>query len=463
MTTHHFILLTMFIGLLLAGTSDALLADPPALTVYDRFQEQLTESRNTFDKWSLNGTIIVTLTFLTAIFGAVSGWLHQRDDKAKGKRISVMWKVAIALCVTIFTAVNSTLFEADHRTYWRLSDEGHDLAWKIDVDLASYQNASDEDRQEFFQGIQENFAKVQELKRSLHDKKAGGFIAASHSDGVFTSVALASGREPRPSWVTRLPNDYGNIYCVGVDYDNSIKLATVASLEDAKRNCTAYLIVLFESMVPSTDSGAKYQDIANFIVSSRSVRVADTYYEYDQSTKRYTYYTLLQIQRELAQNDIAFFTETKQQSSMRTGSLGDIIMKARGLPEDFYWRREQEFRKKVPFSVRLTDMQKRLWYAIGLRKEGNLKKASTEFSYIVKKDSTMIEAWYNLALVAAGQKDSSGATKAYTRGVRVAELKRLDHPYLWRDYGLWLYKSASKLALEYLKRSSPPEANPRGM
>lgn len=466
MTLHRFILLALFFSLFLAGTGNILRADPVP-TVYERFQEQLTEARSTFDTWNRNGTIIVTLTLLIAVFGLVSGWLHKRDEKAdekaKAKRISVMWKIAIASCVTIFTGVNSTLFEADHRTYWRLADEGHGLAWKIDIDLASYQTASDEDRQELFQSIQESFTKVQELKRSLHDTKAGGFIAANHSGGVFTSVALAGAPEPRPPWVTRLPSDYSNIYCVGVDYDNSIKFATSASLEDAKRNCMGHLIMLFESRVPSSGSNTKYRDIASFIVSSKSVRVADTYYEYDQNMKRYTFYTLLQIQRELAQNDIAFFTETKQQSSMQTGSLRGVLIKAPGLPGDFYWKREQEFRKKAPFSVKLTDMQKRLWYAIGLRKEGNLKKASTELLYIVKKDSNMLEAWYNLALAAEGQKDSSGASKAYTRGVRTAELMKLDHPYLWRDYGLWLYKSASTLALEYLKRSSPPDATQKGM
>ncbi|MBM2846329.1 MAG: hypothetical protein HW407_1641 [Bacteroidetes bacterium] len=445
MTARRFFVLILFVALLLSGFNHVLFSEP---TAYDRLKEQLTEARGTFDKWSVYGTIIVILTCLIGILGALAGLMAQKWGK---------WKIAFGFCVTILTVINSTVFEADYRTYWRLSDEGHDLAWKVDIDLASYQEASDADRLEFFQSIQENFGKMKELKQTLHGLKPGSDVTVNQMGGVLTSVAFAAGGQPRPTWVTRLPSDGNSIYCVGVDYDNSIKLATLGSLEDARRNCMSYLLLLFEGAAPSSGSRSKYQDIASFIVSSRSVRVADTYYEYDVNTRRYTYYTLLQVQRELAQNDVAFFTETKQQSSMQQSSLPGLIMKAPGLPEDFYWKREQEFRKRIPFATRLTDLQKRLWYAIGLRKGGNLKQASTEFSYIVKKDSNMVEGWYNLALTAEGQKDSSGAAKAYTRGMRVAERKKIDHPYLNRDFGLWLYKNASiKNALEYLRRFAPP-------
>lgn len=450
MTSRRFFFLILFAALCLSGFHHVLLSEP---TAYDRLQEQLTEARGTFDSWSVYGTIIVILTCLIAILGALAGLMSQKWSK---------WKVVFGVCVTILTIVNSTVFEADYRTYWRLADEGRDLAWKVDIDLASYQAASEADRMEFFQNIQENFSKIKELKQTLHGLKPGGSVTGNHMGGTLTSAAFAAVERGRPSWVSRLPTDDNNIYCLGVDYDNSVKMASSASLEDAKRNCMSYLLLLFEGAMPSSGSRSRYQDIAEFILSSRSVRVANTYYEYDAKTRRYTFFTLLQVQRELAQNDIAFFTETKQQSIRQEGSLQGLMMKAPGPPADFYWMREQEFRKRVPFVTRLSDLQKRLWYGIGLRKGGNLKQASREFSYIVKKDSNMVDAWYNLALTAEGLRDSSQTAKAYTRGARVADRGKLDHPYLWRDYGLWLYKNVSiKDALGYLRRFALPTVNVR--
>ncbi|MEK9138005.1 MAG: hypothetical protein AAB393_12840, partial [Bacteroidota bacterium] len=204
---------------------------------------------------------------------------------------------------------------------------------------------------------------------------------------------------------------------------------------------------------------ASLLDLASFVVSSSSTKTADTYYEYDAKTKFYHHYTLLQTRREPAANDVSFYGEASQQRQTSSGgALREAILAAPGLQEDTYARRDMEGRKRLYMMMEKLpqDLQKRLTYAIQLRKDGNLKQASVELSYVTKKDSTIIDAWHNLALLNEQLTDSTGAAKAYVRALRMAEKTGVSNAQLWRDYGLYLYKYRSYTkALDYLKRVNP--------
>ncbi|HKZ40205.1 MAG TPA: hypothetical protein VJ044_04535, partial [Candidatus Hodarchaeales archaeon] len=271
--------------------------------IVDVFTKQKDQAAERIQGWETKGNILVGLTILIGVLGAFIA-------------IPKEWKTAKIIAgflVSVITVMNNTIFEVDHRTYWKLANDGMELLAKLELDLVSYKNASEEDKELLYKSITSNLSEITRLEKKFHEKVSTA--VNSFELGVTApAYAAASGEKGEPRWLARLPRDTESLYFVGVDYSTTLVKAKEYSLRDARGEAASYL--LFEARVESgaSKSSIDLADLSAILETSSAVEVADTYYSYDNRNRIYYYYTLLKLHKSSFSLDYKYGGGKKQSS-----------------------------------------------------------------------------------------------------------------------------------------------------
>lgn len=449
MKTRNRLLLPVFLLALCGAIFYHVSAQPPVPSFETKIQEKIDTEMKTISGWKVRGYLLGGITVAIAILGVVAGFTGKKQK----------WvKPAAGVAVTVLTACMEGFFETDRRTYWMLADEGAGLMRKSDLDLASYPGASLDDKTKLYKAIQENFGEMDRLKKSLHTTPA--VARTEPNQTALFNFPMASPtptpisqQESKPLWLLNPPRDMDNISFVGAGFDYSVNRAAEASLEDAKRNCLAYLLVLFEPLRTPKDTSL-YGELANFLVSSPSVRKADSHYEYLPFDSLYIYTTLLQLNKGLMSNDIAFFADTRK-PGISVEPITKTIMTAGGLSDNAYgaaYRQAREVIRIIKDSLSFGD-RKGYLYANDLQREGNFAKSVVQSTVLTGKKKSFAPALHGLARTYELRQDKAQARTTYEMALRQVKGAHENTYRLNRDYGLFLYtQKAFVEAISFLKK-----------
>lgn len=209
---------------------------------------------------------------------------------------SARWAKVTTLCLGMVTAIlagiNPRIFTADDRTLKRAAFEGETIINKlwIIMDTLKDVNLTAQDRVtakgEYLKKLEE-FQKIGErLNGTMNDSASSN--NGDKSIGLLTSV-YAQSRAAVPVWVQKPPADNTSLYFIGTAYDNSLTIAKQDSLDNTYHNAATAL----KLQIPNAS------DTSLITLIKASAVIQDTAFTYDQSAKKYTYYTLIRLSKEI--------------------------------------------------------------------------------------------------------------------------------------------------------------------
>lgn len=259
-------------------------------------QEKIVE----IEKWERGANILISLTVLVGVLGALAT-IFQKYDK-RWCRIST----AIAgAAISLITITSNTAFHSDYRTLRVSSKEARHLIHEMRLLLPLKENISDEN------DIKEWRNEIKKKLRGITD--LGVTIAKSENKFDIISTAYAQPNEERPSWIRQPPTDKNNFYFVGSGSGSSINEARSVSFIKSTGIATDYLVSLLEktqSQQAIERPVINIKELSEYLADSAVVE--RTYFTYDQETRVYRYYTLLKVNKKLLDIDIRLFSVQKE-------------------------------------------------------------------------------------------------------------------------------------------------------
>jgi hypothetical protein len=124
--------------------------------------------------------------------------------------------------------------------------------------------------------------------RSQNGAKAGALLL-THIDVVY-----AQSESKIPSWVTALPVNAADLYFRGSAESDGLSDAKTMSLQNALEECTRFLM--------SQAASSQVEAVREY--AKTTTIVADTFFSYDTSSRKFRYYTLLRLDKTLARQEV---------------------------------------------------------------------------------------------------------------------------------------------------------------
>lgn len=422
-----YILLTFYLSMVLTISiySGMVQGDDENTAILEVLQDQEIK----IDNWRNKALILGILTVVIGILGAVNTTAAVVD-----KKWSKVFIGASGISITIITIVINTFYVVDYRTYNNKADEAQKIVNSIKLKLAQgYNKNSEDDRNLWFDEINEKFNQIPELKKD--DDHSVISISL-----ISTASASTGGGDGEPEWLKNLPTKENRIYFIGISNSLLLSRAKDLSREDGVKEAFDYF--LFEFKKKFMDKSTLLGSIDNYIETIVNLsRVVDTFYNYDKESGLYHYYSLLEFDKDRI--DIYLSLSALKSRDENWLMLRKPTATLTSLPGDYYGKKVLRYKKisfQTKYSIRYEDYNNFIT-ARELRKEGDFKGSINLLDVISQKDPTSYPAWYNLALSYDNIDAKSLANGAYQKAAYlVSKLDSKDENF-YVAYADFLYRN----------------------
>ncbi len=202
---------------------------------------------------------------------------------------------ALISCITL---ANNAVFEVDHRTYLTRAQQARARVREIERFSAREINLnSEEDRKSLRQEIDSRLNRLSDLRENIYHQHASILL--------LPSVYAHSVEEQLPAWITKPPSDRSNLHFVGVGEGRTLREAKESSHRNATSQAVNYLTFHLASEQQAGPESMDTEAPSRYLVES--VQVEDTHFNYDQSSGSYRYYTLIKLNRRVADTNLKLF------------------------------------------------------------------------------------------------------------------------------------------------------------
>lgn len=279
-------LLFIIVVLSHAVAADAL-DDSTSVAYFDEILQQCDEQLN---EWQKRWKSEVGLAFLVFSLGTVSAAIQNFTWKAI-KLITVI----CGLVITVTTGFVNMVGWDDYRTLEKSIAKVESIVTKMKSVKSNYKIADTPNKRTLlntFGQLDADFRKIQET----------ALDSVTRVDNFEYSLITNAYANDVPYWVAKTPEDAQNLYFIGVANDSNLEIAQTRSKEDAIQNATRFLA---NSLNVNGGNPLDINKLVDNLVSA--AEKADSYMRFDEQTKTYRYYSLLRINKSLAEAGIKLF------------------------------------------------------------------------------------------------------------------------------------------------------------
>ncbi len=386
------------------------------------FDEVLKECNAQISEWQRLWALEIALAFLVVVLGAVSAAI-QNFNLQSVKLITVI----CGLAITITTGFTNMVGWDDYRTLDKSITKAKSIVRNMNKAKRDYERVKEGDKLvlvDEFGKLHEEFIKIQEPPP---DK-----IAKSDNFG-YRIINMAYAAEEPPPWVSTVPKDSKNLYFVGIADSAKLENAKANSKENAIQNATGFLA---ETLNTNSD---KQLDINSLALSlTKSSEDVDNYISFDEKSNIYRYYSLIRINKSVAEAGIKLFAVQRGISAPASAikALGD----SQRVRDDYTSKQLVRYEALLDkTSTMLSEDENRNFSeARELRKEKKNEEAIAKLKEILAKKPEFYMGWYNLALAYSAAGNDAAARTAYERTIALEPSQPLRDGTVYNAFGHFL-------------------------
>lgn len=414
-------------------------ADPGA---DDKLRDNLAKQITRIADMRFRAYVALSLTIAVTALGGVTTLLQtQRQDWAR-----FVSGIASVL-VSVLTLVNSEVFPEGSKTLRAAAYDAEQLANEINdgLDLLTA-FPTDTDREEARKDLRTKYSRLLVVLNPPRTSfPARGPVVEASTPGPGVTVppgvwnlevrsAYADEQMPElPAWARRLPDDPDSLLFVGLADGPTLATAREWSEGDARREARNSLVAAFSSRGSAQNES---EALADAVVAK--AQPIDNYFTYRPDAKLFRYYTLLRIQKDLAQVDISDYAATNRVQVPKT--VDETIDDAQSPTSDYLLRRTQTY------SAGLDDARKQLsddLYTKFLngrerRKKGDAEQSIALLTEVADTAPNVYLVWFNLALAYDDLGKTGDAGEAYAKAAKLEGAAK--DASFWNTYGYFLYR-----------------------
>ena len=416
--------ITFGLMLLTAALSGTVQADTLVdATTQAYFNEILKECREQLEQWKRLWMIEVSLAFLVLALGAVSAAIQNFSFKSV-KIITVI----CGLVVTVTTGFINLVGWNDYRTLDKSISKVQSIIRNMERARRDYEMVKDEDKPVPLKTFGALYADFKRLQEPPPDQ------IASVLESGFGFLSAAYAGEDVPAWIGTVPDDSRNLYFVGIADSATLKDAKASSREHAIQNATRFLAERF------TASGDKALDVDDLVPSlTKSAEDVDSYIVFDAKNGTYRYYSLIRINKSVAEADVRLFAVQRgvRAPTSAIKALGD----SQRVRDDYTSKQLVQYEALLDKTgAMLTEQEYRTFSeARKLRKEKkDYARSIVMINEVLVAKPEFYLGWYNLALAYAASGDDAAARSAYEKTIQLEPSQPLRDGTVYNAYGHFL-------------------------
>jgi len=401
----------------------------------------LEEQMNEVTKWEVKANILVFLTIVVGALGVATGVFQ----KFEYKWCKVATMIAGAV-ISLIMVITNTVFDIDHRTLRSKAHEARRLAYDVRILLA--QDIDEEDRQAWLDEIQQKLHKISDLGADLYSTQISFNINLTSTAYAQSQKQLAQ----QPEWITKTPSDKMNLYFTGFGEGTTIKQAKENSFQDAIDLAAEYLIFQFRGKQQSEPDSINIKALSEYLIKSAKTR--ETYLDPNRPNGLYHYYTLLALNRGIADTDMRFFAVKERVQLPR--KFRESLEKAQSMVEDRFVQMRTVYKDILTSAKDSLSVQQYKKFLEGqrLRKTGDFEGAINVLKEVTREDPMFYLGWYVLAQVYDDLDNFPQANQAYKKAAELEPTQPARHASFYNTYGYFLIKHKKyEDAIVYLKKA----------
>jgi len=274
----------------------AVTLDDKVTQVY--FDDILKECNTQLNEWKKLWKIEVGLAFLVLVLGAVSAAIQNFNFQSV-KAITVI----SGLVITVTTGFINLVGWDDYRSLNKSISKVNSITRNMERAKREYGLFKAGDKQvpvDQFGALYKEFKKVQEPQPDQivkYEDFGYGIIKAAYAEPPVWIITVP------PVWISTVPEDTRNLYFVGVGDGTKLEDAKAKAKDNSIKNAKVFLSNMLRS-------GNEFDDIKSNSLASSLINTAEeveSYIKYDNGTNNYRYYSLIGINKSLAEAEVKLF------------------------------------------------------------------------------------------------------------------------------------------------------------
>jgi len=388
------------------------------------FDDILKECNAQLNEWQRLWKIEVGLAFLVLVLGAVSAGIQNFNFQSV-KVVTVM----CGLVITVTTGFINQVGWDDYRTLNKSIVKVQSIVRNMNRAKRDYGIVKEGDKDEqlkTFGDLYANFKKIQE-------PPPDPIIKTDNFGYSIINTAYAEFEDP-PSWVRTIPEDTKNLYFVGIADSTKLGDAKTTSKDNAIQNATSFLAETLNT------NGDIQLDINKLALSlAEASEDVDNDMGFDEKKGIYRYYSLIRINKSLAEAGIKLFAV--QRGVNAPAALIVAIGDSQRVRDDYSTKQLKQYEtllNETSASLSKDEYQK-FSEARDLRKEKkDYPKAIAIFNEILANKPEFYMGWYNLALAYAASGNDADARKAYDKTIALEPAQPSRDGTVYNAYGHFL-------------------------
>lgn len=412
------------------------------------FTEYVQKCDALLNQWETAWKIAVGLAVFVVILGAVSAVLQ--GFQSRGVKATT---VICGLLITIITGVTNTV-GWDHRELNRSKNRGQIMTAEMHRLRALYVSAKgDENKRK----ILEDFGKlVAEFFQMEEPREA---VAQADSFGVsIINTAHAGKDEGVPSWVRAVPEDPANLYFVGIADSAKLETAKAMSKKNAIQNAAAFLA----GTLNATGGELDIENLTLYLAQASDD--AGSYVNYDEKAEIYRYYSLIIINKTVAEVQLKLFAV--QHNVKAPAGLVKALGDSQRARDDYATGQLQKYEALLNETRATLNAEEYRKYS----EARDLRKQKRDYEQAIPMLTDVLDAkpdfylgWYNLALAYAALGNEAAARKAYDKTMELEPAQPVRDATVYNAYGHFLLERDEYCqAIAQLEKAiSLDQSNPR--
>ena len=368
-------------------------------------------------------------------------------------------KIVTAICglvVTIVTGLTNTV-GWDHRELNRSITKAQVMLAQMHRWRVLYEGASargDDDKQNAF----DEFGKLHIEFIKLQERPPEAVAQSDDFGSSIIKTAFAEEEAGVPSWVRALPEDSKNLYFVGVADSAKLGDAKAASKDEAIQNAASFL-----NDTLSAKGGEL--DIEKLTFSlAHAAEEAGNYVSYDQKLGSYRYYSLICINKAVAEAQVSLFAV--QHGAKVPAGLIKALDDTQRVRDDYAARQLEQYEALLNMTKTLLSPEENRKFSAAreLRKQKKeYEKVIAMLNEILATKPDFFLGWYNLALAYSESGNDTAARTAYEKTIALEPAQPMRDATVYNAYGHFLLQREQycEASSQFEKAVSLDQKNPR--
>jgi len=406
-------------------------AQPESNSRIDKYKTDLLEFQaetiQMVESWDRESSILCILSIVVIALGALTAFIQ----KVKIRYYTIITAM-MALLISIFTAVDTTIYSEDHKTLDKKVRIADKMLFEVKC-MFSDDVASDPEsvRRENLDNIKKTLIKIAEI-----DVQAPKNVSV-FPEIDFVSKAYAESMEREPEWVRDPPSGEKDIYFVGFAESRSLTKAKEISFQSAIENGVEYLSAEFWNKQQTETSDLDYEGLSNYLF--KSAIIVDTYLNRDDYTRNYQYYSLVKLNRSIANLDLSSYAIEKRIDIPQ--SIDKVVQVSNPDKSDYFLKMSELYKTKINHTQEILSPENYEKFNDGrlLRKKGQNEQAIGIFKEVIEENPDDYFIWYNLALAYSKVGDTDNANNAFLTAIELDKTNTQRDASLYNTYGYFLY------------------------